>query len=108
MEISAEKTILMINSATGIQRELKVKGQKLRTVTSLKYLRAVGLDDGPKLEIFSRIAQVTATLTKLKPIWSNYATSLGSKVKLMRSPVISTFLYAMDLDCRVREKCAGR
>ena len=57
MGISAEKTILMTNSATGIQREIKVKGQKLSTVTSFKYLRAVGLDDGLKLEIFSRIAQ---------------------------------------------------
>ena len=34
MEISAEKTKLMTNSANGIQREMKVKGQKLGTVTS--------------------------------------------------------------------------
>ena len=33
MEISAEKTKLMTNSANGIQREIKVKGQKLSTVT---------------------------------------------------------------------------
>ena len=36
MEISAEKTKLMTNSANGIQREIKVKGQKLGTVTSFK------------------------------------------------------------------------
>ena len=43
MEISAEKTKtkLMTNSANGIQREIKVKGQKLGTVTSFKYLGAV-------------------------------------------------------------------
>ena len=35
MEISAEKTKLMTNSARGIKREIKVKGQKLGTVTSL-------------------------------------------------------------------------
>ena len=29
MEISAEKTKLMTSSANGIQREIKVKGQKL-------------------------------------------------------------------------------
>ena len=29
MEISAQKTTLMTNSANGIQREIKVKGQKL-------------------------------------------------------------------------------
>ena len=45
VEISAEKTKLMTNSASGIQRE-KVKGQKLGTVTSFKYLGAVGSDDG--------------------------------------------------------------
>ena len=41
MEMSAEKTKLMTNSANGIQREIKVKGQKLGTVTSFKYLGAV-------------------------------------------------------------------
>ena len=66
MEISAEKTKLMTNSANGIQREIKVKGQKLGTVT------------------------------KLKPIWRDSNISLGSKVKLMRSLVISTFLYACE------------
>ena len=38
MGISAEKTKLMKNSAKGIQREIKVKGQKLGSVTSFKYL----------------------------------------------------------------------
>ena len=48
MEISAEKTKLMTNSANGIQREIKVKGQKLGTVTSFKYLGAVVSDDASK------------------------------------------------------------
>ena len=69
MEISAEKTKLMTNSANGIQREIKVKGQKLGTATSFKYLGAVVSDDGSKPEVLSRIAQATAALTKLKPIW---------------------------------------
>ena len=55
MEISAEKTKLMTNSANGIQREIKVKGQKLGTVTSFKYLGAIVSDDGFKPEILSRI-----------------------------------------------------
>ena len=38
MKISAEKTKLMTNSVNGIQREIKVKGQKLGSVTSFKYL----------------------------------------------------------------------
>ena len=96
MEISAEKTKLMTNSANGIQREIKVKGQKLGTVTSFKYLGAVVSDDGSKPEALSRIAQATAALTKLKPIWRDNNISLGSKVKLMRSLVISIFLYACE------------
>ena len=95
MEISAEKTKLMTNSANGIQREIKVKGQKLGTVTSFKYLGAVVSDDGSKPEVLSRIAQATAAITKLKPIWRDNI-SLGSKMKLMRSLVIPIFLYACE------------
>ena len=43
MEISAEKTKLMTNSANGIQS--KVKRQELGTVTSFEYLGAVVSDD---------------------------------------------------------------
>ena len=38
MEISAEKTKLMTNNTSGINTEIKVNGQNLETVTSLKYL----------------------------------------------------------------------
>ena len=96
MEISAEKPKLMTNSANGIQREIKVKQQKLGTVTSFKYLGAVVSDDGSKPEVLSRIAQATVARTKLKPIWRDNNISLGSKVKLMCSPVISIFLYACE------------
>ena len=96
MEISAEKTKLMTNSINSTQREIKVKGQKLGTVTSFKYLGAVVSDDGSKPEVLSRIAQASAALTKLKPIWRDNNIPLESKVKLMRSLVISIFLYACE------------
>ena len=95
MEISAEKTKLMTNSANGIQREININGEKLGTVRSFKYLGAVVSDDGSKPEVLSRIAQFTAALTKLKPIWRDNI-SLGSKVKLMRSLFISIFMYACE------------
>ena len=59
LELEAQATQLMTNSANDIKREIKVKGQKLRTVTNFKYHRAVVLDDGFKLEVFSRVAQAT-------------------------------------------------
>ena len=62
MEISAEETKLMTNSAGGIQREIKVKGQKLGTVKCIKYLGADVSDEGSKSEVLSRISQATAAL----------------------------------------------
>ena len=110
MEISAEKHILMTNSANGIQREIKVKGQKLVTVTGFTYLGAVVSSVCSKPEILSRIAQATAALRKPKPIWKNNI-SLESNVKLIRSLVISIFLKAFEsgtLTAEFEERTNGR
>ena len=96
IEIRAEKTKLMTNSAISIHREIQVKGHKLGNVRSFKYLGAVVSDDDSKVETLSRIAQATAALTRLKPIWKDNNISLGSKVKLMRSLIISIILYASE------------
>ena len=93
MEISAKKTKLMINNTTGINTEIEINGQKLKTVTSFKYLGSVITDEGSKPEILSRIAQATAALTRLKPVWIDKSISLSSKIQLMRSLVTSIFLY---------------
>ena len=77
MKMSAEKTELLTNNANGIQREIKVKGQKLGNVTSFKYLGVVVSDDSSKPEVLSMIAQAIAALTNLKPIWRDNI-SLGS------------------------------
>ena len=66
-----------------------MKGQKLVTVTSFRYLGAVVSYYGSEQEVLSRIAQATAALTKLSPIWRDKTISLGSKLKLMCSLVIS-------------------
>ena len=89
MEISAEKTKLVTNNTSGINTEIKVKGQKLETVTSFKYLGSVITDGSSKPQILSRIAQTTAALTRLKPVWNNISISLSSKIRLMRSLVTS-------------------
>ena len=61
----------MTNSANGIQRETKIKGQKLGTVKRFKYHGAIVSDEGSKPEVFSRIEQAIAALTKLKSIWTD-------------------------------------
>ena len=53
-------------------------------------------DEGFKLEILSRIAQATAALTKLKPVWIDESISLSSKIRLIRSLVTSTFLMLVN------------
>ena len=96
MEISAETTKLMTNNTSGLNTEIKVNGQKLDTVTSFKYLGSVITFDGSKPEILSRIAQTTAALKRLNPVWNDRSISVGSKIRLMRSLVTSIFLYACE------------
>ena len=96
MEISAKKTKLIKNNTTGIHTEIKVNGQRLETATSFKYLGSVTTDEGSKPEILSRIAQTTAVLTRLKPVWIDKSISLSSKIRLMRSLVTFIFLYACE------------
>ena len=83
MEISAEKSKLMTNSTSGINKEYNVYGQKLETVTSFKYLVSVITDEGSNPEMFSRIAQTTTALTRLKPVCNDRSISLNSKIRLM-------------------------
>ena len=77
MEISAEKTKLMTNNTSGIDTEIKMNGQKFETVISFKYLGSVITDEGSKPEILSKIAQTTAALTRLKPVWIDKSISLS-------------------------------
>ena len=86
----------MTNNTSGINTEIKANGQKLKTVTSFKYLGSVITDEGSKPEILSRIAQTTAALTRLKTVWNDRIISLSSKIRLMRSLVTSIFLYACE------------
>ncbi|KAI0221682.1 hypothetical protein LSAT2_027035 [Lamellibrachia satsuma] len=96
MEISAEKTKLMTNSTQGISTEVKVNGQRLEAVTSFRYLGSIITDEGSKPEILARIAQTTAALTRLKPLWNDRNITVSLKIRLMRSLVMSIFLYACE------------
>ena len=61
----------------------------------------VSVDVKPRVPLLlpervSRIAQTTAALTRLKPVWIDRSISLSSKIRLMRSHVIFIFLYACE------------
>ena len=96
MEIGPDKTKVMINNPNGFQREIKIKGQRLEEVENFKYLGAIISKEGSKPEILSRIAQTTAALSRLKIIWRDKNISLASKVKLMRTLILCTFLHACE------------
>ena len=71
MQISAAKIKMMTSNTSGINTEIKVNGQKLEIITSFKYLGSVITDEGSKPEVLSGIAQTTAALTRLKPVWND-------------------------------------
>ena len=63
----------------------------------------------PNQRFFQGLHKPLQALTKLNPIWRDNNKSLVSKVKLIRSLVISIFLYAYESWAltAVREKNAG-
>ena len=68
--------------------DLQISDVKLDCVDSLKYLGAIIADEGSKPNVIARSSQTTAALAK------NIV--LSSKIRLMRSLVISIFLYACE------------
>ena len=50
----------------------------------------------PRPRYSSRIAQTTAVLTRLKPVWNDRSISLSSRIQLMHSLVTSIFLFAYE------------
>ncbi|GFR60387.1 endonuclease-reverse transcriptase [Elysia marginata] len=92
METSAEKTKIMTYSKESSKKERKINGQILECVTKFNNLGSIISDEGSKPEILSRIAQTTAALTKLKPIWNNknmvVNSNSNSKIRLLCSLVV--------------------
>ena len=66
MEISAEKTKLVTHNTSGINKEIKVNGQKLETVTSFKNLGSVVSVEGSKPEILPRIRTDDSSTDKVE------------------------------------------
>ena len=73
-----------------------MNGQKLETVTSFKNLGSVTADESSIPEILSRIAQATAALTRLKPVWIDKSISLSSQDTTDALPCHIHFLYACE------------
>ena len=89
MEISAEKTNVMVNkNANGFSQAVLLNNSPLDPVHQFIYLGAIICDEGSRKEVLSRIAQATSALAKLKPIWDDKNISDPSKIRLLRALAI--------------------
>ena len=86
----------MTNNPEGFNTNISVDGQVLETVGSFKYLGAIVSDEGSRKETLSRIAQAIMVFHKLDSFWRDKSFNLKSKIRLMRTLVISIFLYACE------------
>ena len=96
MEIGPDKTKVMANNPNGFQTEIKIMDLGLEAVKNFKYLGSIISNEGSKPEILSRIAHITAALSRLKIIWRDKNISLTSKVKLMQTIILTFFLYSFE------------
>ena len=70
----------------GVSVDIRVNGKKLDKMDSFKCVGTVITDQGSKPKVLSRIAQMTAALSKLKTIWviwKDKNISLSSKMRLI-------------------------
>merc|ERR1711963_1001374 len=111
MEISAEKTKVMTNvHVKDLQTQFRVRDSVLEIVNQFIYLGALVTDNGSRKEILSRMAKAQSALSKLKIIWNDKNISVSSKIRLLRSLVISIFLYACEswtLDAYLQQRIAS-
>ena len=90
--------------------EFKVKDIVLEVVDKFIYLGATVTDNGSKNEILSRMAKAQNSLSKLKIIWKDKSISISCKIRLLRTLVISVFLYACEswtLDVYLQQRIAS-
>ena len=96
MEVSSEKSKVMVNSATTNDASITMDDEPLESVPKFKYLGATLHEDGSStVEVRTRIALATAAFAKLGKIWKS-AISFQTKHKLFRSLVISILLYGCE------------
>ena len=86
----------MTNNPKWLPKRDQDKRSEARRSGELQVPWSIISNEGSKPEILSRIAQTTAALSRLKIIWMDRNISLASKVKLTRTLILSTFLYACE------------
>ena len=97
MEISSEKSKVVVNSGDNTTAQISMNGQELEEVMAFKYLGAMLTKDGRSTEdIKIRLAIATASMAKLNKIWSSKDVNFPTKIKLYKTLVLFTPLYGCE------------
>ena len=98
MQISAEKSKIMINSNNrNLHTNITLYGEKLEEVDQFKYLGATIIKDGSSdSEIKIRLAQATSAMVMLTTIWNSKDIRFKPKYNLYRSLVLSILTYGCE------------
>ena len=97
MEISSEKSKVMVNSGDNTTVQISMNRQQLEEVMAFKYLGATLTKDGRSTaEIKIRLAIATASMAKLNKIWSSKDISFATKTKVYKTLVLSTLFYGWE------------
>lgn len=97
LHLNVSKTKLLVFSKTPINAHLRVKGQTIEQVTSIKYLGAnINSQCNPKREIFSRIEQARKIFVRMKSFFTRRDLSAELRTRMARCYVFSVLLYGCE------------
>ena len=96
MEVSSEKSKVLVNSRNNASADISMNGEQLEVVNSFKYLGATLTSDGTSIaDIRSRLGAATSAMSKLNRIWRS-SISFPTKFRLYKSLVLSVLLYGCE------------
>ena len=98
MEISTEKSKVMINTTDARSGNITLNQQQLGEVNSFQYLGAIlSVDGSCEVEIQATIGTATAAIARLNRIWSSKSISLTTKLRLYRALVKTIVLCGCEI-----------
>ena len=83
MEVSTEKSKVMVNTTIDITANINMNGERLEEVNSFKYLGATLTKDGCRLaEMSISTATATSAMARLDKVWKSSNISFRTKYRL--------------------------